>query len=161
MPSILNGNLANLASTDGGFFGKGVYGTPDAEYAWRVYAKRGGRLLLCCFSFYSAYPVIGVREMRKLEGKPNHGNYDAHVVPVVPLDPQNPNEAVYHPAEAGGASLSTYMELVVFDSSQSLPRFIVEVAPSRIPRPLCVSGVIPREVPLQYVNPSSSCIGKL
>ncbi len=163
MPSILNGNLANLALTDAGYFGKGVYGTPDAEYAWRVYSKRGGMLLFCCFSFYSAYPVVGVRDMRKLEGQPNYGNYDAHVVPVVPRDPQNPNEADYYPAEAGGAPLSTYMELVVFESSQILPRFIVEVAPSRIPRPLSLraSGVIPREVPLQYVDPSSFCIGKL
>ena len=46
LPSILNGSFANLASTDSGFFGKGIYGTPDAEYAWRVYASRGGVLLL-------------------------------------------------------------------------------------------------------------------
>ncbi len=79
-------------------------------------------------------------------------NYDAHVVPVMPQHPNNPNEVVYHPAEAGDAARSTYMELVVFDSHQALPRFIVDVAPSSIPRPLVTPGPIHREVPLQYAR---------
>jgi len=149
LPSILNGSFANLASTDDGFYGKGIYGTPDAEYAWRVYAKRGGVLLLCCFSFYSAYPVVGRQDMIKLKGKASYQNYDAHAVPVVPDDPNSPVEINYFPAEAAAAALSTYMELVVFDSPQALPRFIVDLAPSSIPRPL-IPGVIAREVPLQY-----------
>ena len=151
LPSILNGGFANLASTDSGFFGKGIYGTPDAEYAWRVYAKRGGVLLLCCFSFYSAYPVVGRQDMSKLTGKASYQNYDAHAVPVVPNDASNPDEANYFPAEAAAAALSTYMELVVFDSGQALPRFIVELAPTSIPRPL-IAGAIPREVSLQYAR---------
>lgn len=31
LTSILTGGFANLASTDSGYFGKGLYGTPDAE----------------------------------------------------------------------------------------------------------------------------------
>lgn len=36
LSSNLNSSFANLASTASGYFGKGVYGTPGAEYAWRV-----------------------------------------------------------------------------------------------------------------------------
>lgn len=88
----------------------------------------------------------------KLEGGPVWQNFDAHVVPVIPLDPNNPNEAVYYPAEAGNAARSTYMELVCFDSHQALPRFIVDVARSSIPRSLVTPGPIRREVPLQYAR---------
>jgi hypothetical protein len=59
--------------------------------------------------------------------------------------------AAYHPAEAGCAALSTYMQLVVFEHQQALPRFIVQVAASSIPRPL-IAAAIPREVPLQYAR---------
>lgn len=31
-------------------------------------------------------------------GYGNCANFDAHVAPVVPRDPANPNEAVYYPA---------------------------------------------------------------
>jgi hypothetical protein len=101
-----------------------------------VYAKRGGVVLLCCFSFYSVYPVVGRQDMSKLTGKASYQNDDAHAVPVVPNDASNPDEANYFPAEAAAAALSTYMELVVFDSGQALPRFIVELAPTSIPRAL-------------------------
>ncbi len=50
LTSVLSGSFANLATADSGYFGKGVYGTPDAEYALRVYSKRSGVLLICCFS---------------------------------------------------------------------------------------------------------------
>jgi hypothetical protein len=90
--------------------------------------------------------------MQKLQGGPVWQNFDAHVVPVIPLDPNNPNEAVYNPAEAGDAARSTYMELVVFDEYQALPRFIVDVARSSIPRSLVTPGPIRREVPLQYAR---------
>jgi serine/threonine protein kinase len=96
-------------------------------------------------------------DMDKLNSMPSRENYDAHVVPVLPKNPLDPDEAVYYPAEAGAAALTTYMELVVFDSSQALPRYIVDVAPSSIPRPRIsiphptpISGVISREVPLRY-----------
>jgi serine/threonine protein kinase len=138
LDSILNGSFATLSpadSTDIGYFGRGVYGTPDAEYAWRVYAKRCGVLLLCCFSFFSPYPVVGRDDMQKLMGKGNYLHHDAHVVPVVPNDPTNPDEVHYFPSEAGAAAACTYLEVVVFEQ-QALPRFIVELRPRSIPRSL-------------------------
>ena len=134
--SILETGFANLATTDSGFFGKGVYGTPDAEYAYRVYA-RGGTLLLNWFSFFSPFPVLddgtsSVKDgfllkgdMQKLFAKGNYSNFDAHVAFVVPADPSNPNEAVYYPIRPGQAH--RYTEVVVFESSQSLPRYVVQL----------------------------------
>ena len=37
--SICRVGYANLATTDGGFFGKGLYSAHEAEYAQRVYSK--------------------------------------------------------------------------------------------------------------------------
>src|SRR5256885_6094680 len=56
MDSILKTGYSNLATTDPGFFGKGIYSTCEAEYAYRVYSQ--GALILNWVSAYSAYPVI-------------------------------------------------------------------------------------------------------
>jgi hypothetical protein len=163
LPSIMSASFANLASTDSGFFGKGIYASLDAEYADRCYAsfdhakqreRDTGALLLCCVSLFSAYPVIGRSDMDKLQGKGNYQNYDAHIVPVVPADGGNPRELNYFPCEA--ASLSppfpgfTYMELVLFESAQVLPCFVVHLSRSRIPRPLLPAPGVPREIDLRY-----------
>ena len=55
---------------------------------------------MCCVSLFSAYPVIGRSDMDKLQGKGNHQNYDAHIVPVLPADSSNPRELNYFPCEA-------------------------------------------------------------
>eukprot|EP00727_Mastigamoeba_balamuthi_P006256 m51a1_g225 hypothetical protein (1376) ;mRNA; f:77022-81747 len=75
LDSILRAGYANLAKTDVGFFGKGVYSTYEARYAHEVYSK--GSLVLNWVSFYSAYPVVE-GDMLKLQGKGNFSNYDAH-----------------------------------------------------------------------------------
>ena len=56
LDSIFRTGYANLASTDSGFFGKGLYGAHEAEYSHRVYAK--GALILNWVATFSAYPVI-------------------------------------------------------------------------------------------------------
>jgi len=133
------------------------------RYADRCYAsfdhakqrqRDTGALVLCCVSLFSAYPVIGRSDMDKLQGKGNYQNYDAHLVPVVPADGGNPRELNYFPCEA--ASLSppfpgfTYMELVLFESAQVLPCFVVHLSRSRIPRPLLPAPGVPREIDLRY-----------
>ncbi len=92
--SIFRTGYASLATTDNGFFGKGIYGAHEAEYSYRVYAKEGGALILNWTACFSAYPVID-GDMKKLEGKGSYSNYDAHFVPVTPRNPNNPNEDVY------------------------------------------------------------------
>ena len=70
--SIMHTGFANLALLDEGFFGKGLYFTPQAEYVHRVYGK--GMLLLTKVSFYSAYPVAMHADMDQLKNKGNYRN---------------------------------------------------------------------------------------
>jgi hypothetical protein len=121
LKSIFKTGFANLATTDSGFFGNGIYGAHEASYAHRVYAKEGA-LLLNWVAIGSAYPVIK-GDMKKLQGKSNYQNYDAHYIPVVPRDPGNPLESVYYPTRPG--QKPTFTELVVFNDQQCLPRYLV------------------------------------
>jgi len=135
--SIFKTGYANLATTDSGYFGKGVYGAYEAEYSYRVYAKQGGALILNWTAFFSAYPVMD-GDMKKLETKGNYSNYDAHFIPVVPRNPDNPGEVVYYPTKPNKSS--TYTELVVFQSAACLPRYLVELQPMLV-KPITSSGV--------------------
>jgi hypothetical protein len=122
LDDILKTGFANLALTDSGYFGKGIYGTGEASYAHRVYSK--GALLINWMVAYSSYPVID-GDMIKLQGKGNYGNYDAHFAPVVPLNPLNPQEVSYSPCKPGQKHVFT--EWVVFNPSQVLPRYRVHL----------------------------------
>eukprot|EP00727_Mastigamoeba_balamuthi_P009730 m51a1_g538 hypothetical protein (1646) ;mRNA; f:393452-399734 len=120
LDSVFRSGYAALARTDGGFFGKGVYNAVEARYAYNVYCK--GALLVNWVAWYSAFPVLR-GDMGELEAKSNYQNYDAHFAPVsgseakmailLPCDPQS---AMFH-------------ELVVFETSQCLPRFLVTLKP--------------------------------
>ena len=122
--SIFQTGFANLATTDSGFFGKGIYNTSYAEYAHRVYSD--GTILFNWVAFFSAYPVTHP-DMSKLQGGSNYSNYDAHYTLIVPRNPDNPNEVVYFPLT--DTQDPTYDELVVFDSSHVLPRYLVTLTP--------------------------------
>lgn len=123
--SIFRTGFANLASTDPGFYGKGIYSTWEAEYAHRVYSQ--GALLVNFVACFSAYPVID-GDLSKLAAGANYQNYDGHFIPVKPQDPHNPQEVNYYPCAAH--EQATYHELVVFESAQCLPRYLVELQPS-------------------------------
>eukprot|EP00727_Mastigamoeba_balamuthi_P002205 m51a1_g11982 hypothetical protein (220) ;mRNA; f:864959-865951 len=86
--SICRTGFANLAITDQGYFGKGLYTAYEAIYAYDAYAKADGVLLLCWVSFFSAFPVIE-GDMQKLLGKGHYGSHDAHFIPVAPEVPGN------------------------------------------------------------------------
>ena len=139
LESIFKTGYANLAITDVGFFGKGIYSAHEAEYAHRVYSK--GALILNWVISYSAYPVIK-GDTKKLAEKGNFGNYDAHFVPVVPKDPNNPNEVNYYPTAP--QQIAQYHELVVFDSSQCLPRYLVILQETTPTKPLGNLGISPQ-----------------
>lgn len=124
--SICKTGFANLALTDSGYFGKGIYSSYDAEYSWRVYAK-GGVLVLVWNACFSAYPVVD-GDIQNLKGKANYANHDAHFIPVVPLDPKNPNEVSYIPCKKG--QTPRYIELVVFEKAHCLPRYLVTLQPN-------------------------------
>ena len=127
--SILQTSFANLATTDAGFFGKGLYFTPQPAYAFDVYcdptAPDGRKdLFLNKICFYSAYPVYRKSDKAKLEGKPNHENYDAHFIPI---------DATWDPAEDNPI---TYDELVVFEAAQVLPVYWLTLKKLGIPTSL-------------------------
>jgi len=119
LESIFTTGFVNLATTDNGFFGKGLYNTPEAEYAYRVYSK--GALLVNWVAVFSAFPVVAQDEDNLL-GTANFQNYDAHFVPV--FSPNHPTTN-YHACNEG--EVHQYTELVVFDSSQVIPRYVVEL----------------------------------
>jgi len=140
LDSLFSTGFANLASTDAGFFGKGLYATPDAEYAYQIYSK--GALLVNWMAVFSPYPVIA-KDEEELAEMGNFGNYDAHFVPV--YSENHPHTTSYHACEQN--QVAQYSELVVFESSQMLPYYIVELQPN-----------MPIEVPLLF---KSSMISKV
>jgi len=122
--SLFKTGFAALASTDEGYFGKGLYSSWEPQYAYETYCQ--GALLVNWVAFYSAYPVID-GDMDKLMGKPAYQNYDAHFVPVVPQFP-DPDCASFIPCKP--KQKHRYQEIVVFDSARCLPRYLVELQPS-------------------------------
>jgi archaellum component FlaC len=104
LSSLLKTGPANLATTDAGFFGKGIYLTDNPEYALRVYSKENDEnkqriVLLMRGVCYSFYPVIATPNWEdKFVNKANYSNYDAHAIPVIPYNPHNINETNYFPA---------------------------------------------------------------
>jgi hypothetical protein len=134
--SICKTGYANLAKTDSGYFGKGIYSSHEAEYAYRVFSE--GALVLNWVAVFSAYPVIH-GDTDKLEEKANYQNYDAHFVPVVPQNPNDPDESIYNPCKPNQPH--QYTEVVVFESAQCLPRYLVELQPSLPAIPPHLSGV--------------------
>lgn len=122
---IFEAGYANLAKTDGGFFGKGLYGCLEAEYA-NKYANNCGFLVLNEMCFYSVFPVID-GDMSSLYGKGNKTNFDSHYSPVVSAAPNNPKNMTYLPCRPG--QKHDFSELVTFESASLLPRYIVKLAP--------------------------------
>ncbi len=132
---------AKAQSTDAGFFGSGIYFTDSARYAGDIYSK--GHLLLSWVSMREPFPVVGdpqQQDMSTLRGQGAYKTYNSHYIPVVSKNPQDPNEPNYYPTMPG--TLPQWDEYVIFNKSQALPRFWVELQletpymmnPSNIPQ---------------------------
>lgn len=125
LDSLFKTGYANLATTDSGFLGKGIYFAYEAEYSHRVYSQ--GALLLNWASCFSVYPIID-GDMKRLgleDNKANYGNYDGHFAPVISQNPNNPHSVTYYPTKPN--QKANYHELVVFQSAQCLPRYLVRL----------------------------------
>jgi len=121
LDSICSTGFASLAFTDDGYFGKGIYGTPQAEYSARVYGKG---VCFLCFAFVgNVFPVVDA-DMPDLMGSANFGNCDVHYAPVVPKNKSNPRENVYV-AMKPEESEPVYDEFVIFNRAHIIPRYIV------------------------------------
>lgn len=119
----------STASTDIGYFGSGIYFTNSAHYASMYHS---GSLLLSWVSMREPYPVVNDvpipkkgSDMLKLQGKHAYQTYNAHYIPVTSIDPKEPENMVYHPCYQ--TEQPAWDEYIVFEKSQALPRFIVEL----------------------------------
>ena len=63
--------------------------------------------------------------MIKLEGEGAYQNYNAHFIPVISTRPRQAGWTIYYPCAQG--QIPAWDEIVVFDKSQTLPRFWVEM----------------------------------
>jgi len=125
-PSAMPGSQK---STDIGYFGSGIYFTNSARYA-AMY--NSGTLLLSWVAMRRPYPVVSDKplphkctDMDKLEGQGAYQNSNAHYIPVTPIDPNDPECMECHPCNE--TTTPFYDEYVVFQSTQALPRFCVEL----------------------------------
>ncbi len=141
LSDLFETGFANLAMVDRGFFGKGIYSAGEARYSQTVYGKMYATpaLLMNWVASYSAYPVID-GDMEKLQGGANLGNHDAHFIPVRPLNPKDPNESVFYPCRVG--EKATYTEMVVFQSAQCLPRYVVELQSDLLKAPKAIEDAM-------------------
>jgi len=138
-PKLCNTGPAELRVTDTGFFGTGIYLTPQAKYA-REYAigahsnlapipptENGEHtLLLCWVAVSTVYPITRKHDYTKNPewcdyyaegtGVPLRSRYDAHFVCV---DPQGGYQAAMNPSD------ECFDELVVKEDSQVLPKYVV------------------------------------
>jgi len=131
LPSILGTGFADLAKTDVGYYGKGIYGSTSAEYVKRVYSQgyHKGVLLLNWAVVYSPYPVAVKKDIDVLKGKGKRGNYDAHYIPVKPRNPfthKMGKEGTYFPLDTL-QDQPCYDELAVFNERHVLARYLVEI----------------------------------
>eukprot|EP00727_Mastigamoeba_balamuthi_P013684 m51a1_g8939 hypothetical protein (760) ;mRNA; f:935589-941782 len=124
LESVFRAGFASLATTDEGFFGKGVYSAYEARYASEVYSR--GALLVNWVSLFSAYPVVD-GDMPRLTGKGSYANYDAHFIPVRPASAEAGEQNYVACSEL---SQAVFHELVTFEASQNLPRYLVTLQPS-------------------------------
>ena len=141
--SIGQGHAGDPKSTDEGYFGSGIYFTNSARYAADIYST--GHLLLAWVSMREPFPVVGdlqQQDMKTLMGKGAYKHYNAHYIPVVPQD-SDPSCAIYYPCKQGEEPVCD--ELVVFQKSQAVPRFLVEL---EVELPYLIN---PSAVP-QFVN---------
>jgi len=118
--SICSTGFASLGITDNGFFGRGIYGTPQAEYSARVY---GHGVCFLCFAFIgNVFPVVN-DDMVSLLGSSSFANCDSHYVPVVPRC-NNPQEKTYI-AMTPQDDKPVYDEFVIFNRAHIIPRYII------------------------------------
>ena len=136
---IFNSNNPQVV-TDEGYFGRGVYTTHEAEYAFRCYAQQhadNAVLILSCVSTFEAYPTIKGDMPKDERYTIRVDNCDAHFIPV--RSDSHPNTNIYYPCAPD--EKPQYIEMVVFNSAQCLPRYRVQLVKST-PKPSIDKGAV-------------------
>lgn len=134
LSSLLSTGYNAFCDTDEGYFGKGAYTTPEAEYAYmyangcRPQHQENGRLVLNWGVSYNSYPILDVdydAGRRKLVGAVPP-EYDMRYIPVVQTAPGSPD---YRPTAPG--ETFQYREFMTANYGQLLPRYVVTLSKSR------------------------------
>lgn len=124
-----------ITSTDEGYFGNGIYFTTSAQCA-SLYSD-GKNILLSWVSMTQPYPVVSdipnpsrrnyCKDMDMLRARQHYQNYNAHYIPVKSAQPNRHNCVEYFPCNS--IEEAAWDEIVVFQHSQTLPRFWIELEP--------------------------------
>jgi hypothetical protein len=132
--SLLSAGYGAFGDTDDGYFGKGIYATFHADYA-QIYADKfgpvdleNGFLLFNWGITYNSRPVISSdydENLGRLTWAPDHTRYDSHFVLVVPHPLKKGDYVPITPPEQ-----HKFTEVVFFDTSQILPRYLVTLQPT-------------------------------
>jgi len=136
--AFFQGKKKDGQNTDIGFFGSGIYFTTSAQYAADIYSD--GNLLLTWVSMREPYPVVADKaypdkpsDMKMLEGQGAFENFNAHYIPVASIQPDDPSCGIFYPCT--DTQTPVLDEIVVFASSQALPRFWVQLQPDLVEAP--------------------------
>jgi hypothetical protein len=132
--SLLSAGYGAFGDTDDGYFGKGIYATFHAAYA-QIYADKFGPVDLengiLIFNWgltYNSRPIISSDyddNLRRLTWAPDTARYDSHFVLVVPHPVKKGDYVPITPPEQ-----HKFTEVVFFDTSQILPRYLVTLQPT-------------------------------
>jgi len=136
--SLLKTGYSAFGDTDSGYFGKGIYAAFEAAYA-QMYADNFGQTDLTngvlIFNWgitYNSRPIIKSdfnHNLRQLNWVPDTATYDSHFVPVVRL-------TRVHYIPISPPETPQFTEVVFFDTSQILPRYLVTLQPTLPNSPL-------------------------
>eukprot|EP01114_Cavostelium_apophysatum_P019510 TRINITY_DN6310_c0_g1_i2.p1 TRINITY_DN6310_c0_g1~~TRINITY_DN6310_c0_g1_i2.p1 ORF type:complete len:939 (-),score=210.77 TRINITY_DN6310_c0_g1_i2:108-2924(-) len=134
--------IASDATTDAGYFGKGIYFTSHLDYAaldcYSSANSEGEKVLILCYIVVgNTYPCIEhpQKEKDELYGKGCKPGYDSHFAVVEPAD-DSPSCAVFFPCQMDSRSTRIYNEFVLFQGSQVLPRYVITIKPkTKAPTP--------------------------
>jgi hypothetical protein len=164
---ISAGGFANLALTDPGFYGKGIYTTNAGGYALDVYGGNDPVLLTVWVGTSKVYPVIDgdmskfiMRDpiTKKVMATANYENYDSHFIPVEAAS-NKPLEVNYYPVKKG--QKTDICELVAFETAACLLRNIVELQKDLLPSPFTTTAPFPESEAANNQKKNSSATSSL
>jgi hypothetical protein len=118
-------------NTDKGYFGSGAYFTNSAKYAAKYACFGSGDLFLAWVAMREPFPIINDvphpskgKDMTFLEGHSTYQAYDAHYIPVAPLN--NTDSCMeYYPCY--GDQAPECDEIVITQEMHALPHFVIEL----------------------------------
>lgn len=129
LSSLLSAGYNAFRDTDDGYFGKGTYMTPEAEYANRCLPahQANGRLVLNWGVSYNTYPILDV------DYNADHGRLVGSVPPecdmrYIPVVQTAPGSQDYRPTKPGEEY--DYREFMTANYGQVLPRYVVTLSKS-------------------------------